>query len=917
MIKINNLNKYYNKNKSNEIHVINNINLDIDSPGLVTILGSSGAGKSTFLHVVGGLDKAHGNVIYENINLLKANKNKVDTYRNKHIGYIFQNYNLLPNLTVYENLKVQLELVNIKDKEIIDQKIDNALKIVGLDKYKRRKVTALSGGQQQRVSIARALVKGAKVIIADEPTGNLDTKNSIEILNILKILSKKYLILLVTHNISLAKHYSDRIITLKDGQIIDDKINNNNNSLLHTDSNAIYLKEYDKKICSNDENVINIYSKESTKLNFKIIVDNDTIYIENNTSLSIRVLDENTDRYIIDKEYDEDVIDESAILNLDYTVDLQRSFKKSFKYGLKSILLNFKNFFTANRKSKFIYSSFIFIGVILCLCLNALSISTSISKDYLYQTPKSAIKMDIANATADAKYGYKLSKNSVVELIEDSKSINGIVETVEDITLLYKVINNRNTTINIDKKCFVTTTRTYNRPDIKLSDNEVIISDEVANRILAYTKGFNVKTYEELKGQEFYLYLPNIVNGYVIVKDIIETSDYTFLLSDSMYFSKKLTTMTYSYLNYTWDKDGKYFSNAKPIEIPKSTDKKKEDIYQKSNNPEAIVNSNLVECFLGKDLFLSDDKRNIWKTMSDYFEMVGYVEEEGFDIVFRTESDYNRFIESTILKEFSYLPYDNYEIQLAENSRLPENDYEILLPNVEKIRNEYPIGSNYLYSIQYPKELTFKVVGYFEPNYPKNTSHVYVNYRTASIINTVNVFDRLNKNSTKEYYFYSNNIEESIKDIESKGYPTYDAEALILQETLFAKIDVSKLIIVMSVCILIVMIIFVFFINRSKMMQNIYDIGVMRALGAKKRSIYKDYFIESIIVTTFTIVLGFTLAFFFTYNADNFVQGISVELKYYFISLGLIYIMMIIASLMPIFILLRKTPIEIINKYDI
>ena len=232
MIKVNNLNKFYNKNKNNEIHVIDNTNLEITEPGLVTFLGQSGAGKTTLLHVIGGLDKAKGDIIYEDVNFLKSSQNKVDDYRNKNIGYIFQHYNLLPNLTVYENLKVQLDLIGVYDKTIIDNRINDALKIVGLERYKRRNVTALSGGQQQRVAIARALVKGCKIIIADEPTGNLDTRNSIEIMNILKVLSKKYYILLVTHDINLATHYSDRIIKISDGKIIEDINNLNNNSLI-------------------------------------------------------------------------------------------------------------------------------------------------------------------------------------------------------------------------------------------------------------------------------------------------------------------------------------------------------------------------------------------------------------------------------------------------------------------------------------------------------------------------------------------------------------------------------------------------------------------------------------------------------------------------------------------------------------
>lgn len=914
MIKIKNLNKYYNKNKNNEIHVIKNINLEIESSGLVTILGPSGAGKSTFLHVVGGLDKAKGDIIYDEINLLKGNKNNIDTYRNNNIGYIFQNYNLLPNLTVYENLLVQLELVGIKEKEQVDKKIDEALKIVGLERYKRRKVTALSGGQQQRVSIARALVKGAKIIIADEPTGNLDTKNTIEILNILKILSKKYLVLLVTHNITLAKHYADRIITIKDGEIVNDQINKNNNSLLHSDSNAIYLKEYHNTSYQNENNLINIYSKENEHLNFKIVIDNGVIYIENNSSLPIRVLDENTDRYIIDSEYDEEVIDENTILNLDYHQTSKTKSHNKFKYFIDSLKSNLIKVFNVNKKTKLIYFSFILIGIILCLCLNALSISTKITNDYLLDTPKNAIRMDIRNASADAKYGYKIQKNSAIEIFNNTKSINGIVETIKDVSLLYKVINNRDTLITIDDECFVTTSRIYNGQNLYLKDNEIVISDMVANKIINYTKWFDITTYDKLKGQKFKLNMPNIVNQEVIIKDIIPTSDYTFILSDYMYFATTVTLNTGSYLNYFYDKDNKYFSNYTPYVAPEG------GVYKKNlTGVDAVVSKNLIEYLIGIDYFASTGSSiTYWQTNSAYFNIIGYVEEEGFDVVFKDEIDYYKFIELTMVTANSYLPYDNYDIILGNSeSTIPLNDYEIMLPYVDKYITEYPIGSIYKADVPEMKNIDFKVVGYFETNYPLNTAHFYVNYRTATLINIPKVYERLSAETTKEIYFYANDIENAIESLTNCGYPTYDAEKQILAETIFAKIDVSKLIIVMSITILIVMIIFVFFINRSKMMQNIYELGVLRALGAKKSSIYKDYFIESILVSTLTIVLGFSFAFFFTYNAENFVSGISVDLIYYFISLVLIYLIMIVASIMPIYLLLKKTPIEIINKYDI
>ena len=203
----------------------------------------------------------------------------MDLYRNKHIGYIFQNYHLLPDLTVYQNLKIQLELVGIKDEIEIEKRINICLKAIGMEKCKRRNVTALSGGQQQRVAIARALVKGAKVIIADEPTGNLDSKNSIEVMNILKQLSKTCLVVLVTHDKTLANHYSDRIIDIKDGQIVNDRINENDNSAYLLDTGTIYLDEYKQEVLSDTNQKVVLYTNSNKDIQLKIIVENNAIYM--------------------------------------------------------------------------------------------------------------------------------------------------------------------------------------------------------------------------------------------------------------------------------------------------------------------------------------------------------------------------------------------------------------------------------------------------------------------------------------------------------------------------------------------------------------------------------------------------------------------------------------------------------------
>ena len=222
MIFANNLRKNY-----GTLEVINDTTLKLPKKGMVAFLGESGSGKTTLVNVLGGLDSyKSGSISYDDTRFLKYQMDKVDTYRRNHFGYIFQNYNILEDKTVYENLLLALHIIGIYDETECEKRIKNALEAVGLYKFRKKLAGALSGGQMQRVSIARALIKHNDVIIADEPTGNLDSESTRQIIRILKKLSINSLIILVTHDISLANTYADYIYHIKDGKISDYKENN-------------------------------------------------------------------------------------------------------------------------------------------------------------------------------------------------------------------------------------------------------------------------------------------------------------------------------------------------------------------------------------------------------------------------------------------------------------------------------------------------------------------------------------------------------------------------------------------------------------------------------------------------------------------------------------------------------------------
>lgn len=214
ILKIKNLSKTYGKDEA-KVNALNNVNLEIHKGEFVVIVGKSGSGKSTLLHIMTGLETpTKGDVFIDNIKISSLNEKERSLLRKENIGLIFQSYNLIPVLTVEENIKLPTINTNNKDEDYVNE----LMALLSLDNRKTHLPNELSGGQQQRVAIARALVNKPSIIFADEPTGNLDTKTELEVLNLLKESQKKYkqTIVMITHNMDIIK-YADRVIQIEDG----------------------------------------------------------------------------------------------------------------------------------------------------------------------------------------------------------------------------------------------------------------------------------------------------------------------------------------------------------------------------------------------------------------------------------------------------------------------------------------------------------------------------------------------------------------------------------------------------------------------------------------------------------------------------------------------------------------------------
>ncbi len=224
MIKFDKLTKDF-KTGNIKVRALDEVSFELPNKGFVCILGQSGCGKSTLLNILGGLDIETKGEFLINGNSTKTFSDKDwDSYRNQYIGFIFQNYYLVPHLSIKENIALACKISGVS-KEIRDKKLDDVIKKVGLNDIKDKRVTYLSGGQMQRVAIARAIINEPKIILADEPTGALDSKTAKIVMDILKDISKDRLVVMVTHNEDLANKYGTRIINMLDGKIIKDSDN--------------------------------------------------------------------------------------------------------------------------------------------------------------------------------------------------------------------------------------------------------------------------------------------------------------------------------------------------------------------------------------------------------------------------------------------------------------------------------------------------------------------------------------------------------------------------------------------------------------------------------------------------------------------------------------------------------------------
>lgn len=404
MIRIDKLDKYYNKGKKSEQHVLDQVSLELDNTGLVCILGESGSGKTTLLNTLGGLDTFSGGTIdIDGTVLKKYDPKKMEPIRNEKFDYIFQNYYLLQDYSVIYNIKLALNRYDLTEEEK-DARADYVLNMLGLSKYKKKIVSKLSGGQKQRVSIARALVKSPDVILADEPTGNLDEENTIRTMSILKNISKECLVILVSHERRIAEFFADRIIEIQDGKILRDVKNNASGSYERSDDSNIYLREMDKETVDGEGGAFEIFKdkgKLPPRLNLTFAWKDNKLYIKNNMDCDILMEGVENGVQMLDAERPK--LDMSEVDDFAYDLPKMKSKGKAHLAPREIWHMALENIRLMGKKQAFVIGIMLVTAVLLAVTMVEFMNTVAVDESSVVATDTHYVQMQLVKTASSGR----------------------------------------------------------------------------------------------------------------------------------------------------------------------------------------------------------------------------------------------------------------------------------------------------------------------------------------------------------------------------------------------------------------------------------------------------------------------------------------------------------------------------------
>jgi len=833
MVTLQNVDKFFYRRKSNQIHVINNTSLEFGDTGLTALLGPSGCGKTTLLNVIGGLDKADKGKIYINGQKITGRTaGTVDKIRNLNIGYIFQNYNLINTMTVYDNVAMVLKMVGIKDEAEIKEKVEYALELVGMYRYRKRYADMLSGGERQRVGIARAIVKNPAIIIADEPTGNLDSANTLEVMNIIKSISREKLVILVTHEENLAEFYADRIIRLKDGKVISDEVNENVEGLDYRIENRIYLKDIkDQRTFGDEDHKIRVFNESGGDMDIDIVISRGNIFIQTRDPGSrMEIVDENSSIELVDDHYRALTSEEAEARRFHAERFVSsKPLRHSSIFNVFSMLSSgFRTVSNYHILKKVLLAGFL---------VSAMFITYAVSNI-----------AGILNMPDE-------------RFIQDNKAYVGVVQ----------------------KK-------------VPVDDYLMIESDPTVDYALPGPGQINMR----MKYDEYWQtsWGGTVFKGSLSAVDDLTEEDIKYgRLPESRYevavdelLFKRVKEENPDIVNAGYKDPEELLGRHLTLkELPEFT-------------IVGITDGSNPCIYASKSLFINMLANNYGE---DYYEDYDYEyeDDEGAPETYNDDGS----ITAAAPKASSLIDYALYkeELQLADGSSWPENDYEVLVD--QDYSKSMKLGSEIKTKVNNHK---LKVAGYYTSDTVKGK--FFVNNNTIKY----RLIGELERMTVKA----AGDKEETIAAI--KGYGIKARDLYKYQKNKYRKSQLTtvRAFLLVGGIIIIISLIEVFLMMRASFLSRIKEVGILRAIGVKKSDIYRMFTGEIIAITTIASLPGWLLMNYIisklqnvSYLSNMFVCTPQTVL----VSLALIFAFNLLFGLMPVFHTLVRRPAAILARTDV
>lgn len=888
MIEFKNVSKSYRINSKNKVNALNDVSFRLPNKGMIFIIGTSGSGKTTLLNLLGMLDKPNsGDIIIDNKIICKFKQREIDYYRNTYVGFVFQEYNLLDNFNVGKNIEIAL---NLQKKKNNQEQVDEVLKKIGLENLKNRKIKELSGGQKQRVAIGRAIIKNPNMILADEPTGNLDSTNSDQIFGLLKDISKEKLVVVVTHDTEFANKYGDRIIEIKDGKIENDNVKK---ELEYTPKTFSLVKS---KLSFLNSIYLSVSNLKKKKLKLCII----TLLLT--LSLSMFGFFAQLIKFDVNRTHAETLIKQK-----EFQVEINKKVVGK-KFTTASPIITFTNEEINEVQKK--------------LNKEISKVSKAVeNNDYLEISFASEANQNISD-TKNYAY-YELSPSYTLFLEYNQKQINNL-------QLIGKIPSgNKEIIIN---KVFA---------DYIIKNGLLVWTSDKDGKVKE--ENYFPKSYEEIVGDNkkivygsSYLIISGIVDEDMSKYDALKTtlSDDMLIEPTDLYkefkikYESKLSEVIV--LEHFFDNLDLSPNNVVPIDFYKlSYNFEGNKIYPTTNT--AIINKKIK-------MYDGDKLVEIEKLNNNEVVLGTAMLDELYD---------NEY--STKLLELIQIEKTNYEqrIKLREeklkeiekNLELnPEYDYEypkeieeldinkIMTDFTYKYINEkgiigkkFSIEINDLY-LRKQKDKTklyedFIIVGYSSEevyNYFSSESVLSVYMREKS--ETISIsFEEKNQIKLEEVFnnFPSNNSKYVSKTLYSSTISTV--------EKVVDKI--SKIALYFAVFALFFSIVLFIYFTISSVNSNKKSIGILRSLGAKTGDIYKIFYLESFLMGIFAVILSSAMCYYSVIIANQLISSnlfinvspIIFRPEILIILIILLVILNTISFIIPVFKITKTKPIDIIN----